>query len=140
MDDVDRFLTGWHRTVAERDLDALRALLSEDVSLGAPPYWARIEGRALVHHLLGLILHTIEDFTYHREWRNGSELALEFMGHVGAVELQGIDLISLGDSAVIRKLDVLIRPANGVEALTAVIAPQMMAFVTGRRGDEWRPA
>ncbi len=135
MDDIDRFLTTWRRTVAERDLDALRALLSEDVSLGAPPYWARLEGRALVHHLLGLILNTIEDFTYHREWRNGSELALEFMGHVGAVELQGIDLISLSDSAMIRKLDVLIRPANGVEALTAVIAPQMMAFVTGRRGD-----
>jgi len=85
------FLSEWHRIVAERDLVALCALLAEGVSIGAPPYWQRFAGRDVVHQLLGLILHTIEGFTYHREWRHGNELALEFTGRVGEVELQGID-------------------------------------------------
>jgi len=118
--------------VTAKDLDALHGLLAEDVSLGPPPYWGRLEGRDLVHHLLGLIIETIDAFTYHREWQHGPELALEFTGHVGEVELQGIDLISLDDQFVIRKLDVLIRPANAVDLLRSSIAPKMASFIAGR--------
>ena len=91
---VDDFLTEWHRIVAARDLDAVPNMLAEKVTLGAPPYWQKLEGRDLVGHLLGLIVHTIEGFTYHREWRNGTELALEFTGRIGKLDLQGVDLIS----------------------------------------------
>ena len=95
------FLTEWHRIVAERDLDALHTVLADDVSIGAPPYWQRLEGHDLVHHLLGLIVHTIEGFTYHREWEQDGELALEFTGRVDGFDLQGIDLISLNDAGLI---------------------------------------
>ena len=130
--DSAAFLERWHRIVADRDVAALPAILADDVRLGAPPYWNELEGRALVAHLLGLILHTIEDFTYHREWRSGSELALEFRGHVGEHQLQGIDLISLGAGGAIRRLDVLMRPLNSVIALRDLIAPQMAAYLAGR--------
>ena len=83
MIEGDPFLDDWHRFVAQRDLEALGGLLAEEVTIGAPPYWQKFQGHAVVHHLLGLILHTIEDFTYHREWRDGNELALEFTGQVG---------------------------------------------------------
>jgi len=134
---VSDFLSEWHRVVAARDRDGLRPLLAEDVSIGAPPYWSRLEGRDLVHHLLGLILETIEDFTYHREWREGNELALEFTGRVRGLDLQGIDLVSLDARGVVARLDVLIRPVNAVTTLMEVIAPQMTAFLA-RAGD--RPA
>ena len=120
------------RIIAEHDLDALRAVLAEGVSIGSPPYWQRFAGREVVHHLLGLILHTIEGFTYHREWQHGNELALEFMGRVGEVELQGIDLITLDDQLAIAKLDVLIRPIRAIEALQQVVAPQMTKYLAGR--------
>jgi hypothetical protein len=123
---ADRFLASWHRIVAEHDLVALGAALAEDVTLGAPPYWKKLQGREVVGHLLGLIVHTLEDFTYHRE------LALEFRGHVGAKELQGIDLITLDDSGRIANLDVLMRPANAIEALREAVAPQMAAFLAER--------
>ena len=55
------FLAKWHRLVDERDLVALEAILAEDVSIGAPPYWDRLKGRPIVHHLLGLIIETIEE-------------------------------------------------------------------------------
>ncbi len=128
--DVSDFLTEWHRIVRERDLVGLDGVLDENVSLGAPPYWDKLRGRKLIHHLLGLIVHTIDGFTYHREWCNGSELALEFTGRVGERELQGIDLISLNDSFLVQNIDVLMRPVNSVIALRDAIAPQMAAFLS----------
>jgi hypothetical protein len=128
----DRFLPEWHRIVAERDVAALAAVLAADVSLGAPPYWKKLAGRELVQHLLGLIVGTIEDFTYHREWRDGRELALEFRGHVGGTELQGIDLITLDAEGRIQNLDVLMRPVKGIEALRDRIAPRMAEYLARR--------
>ena len=123
------FLDEWHRIVAQRDLHALHGVLAEDVSLGAPPYWGRLRGREIVHHLLGLIVNTIDGFTYHREWLKGRELALEFTGRVGELELQGIDLISLDERLRLQSLDVMIRPINAVLALREAIAPRMAAFL-----------
>ncbi len=127
------FLAKWHRLVEERDLEALEAILAEDVSMGAPPYWDDLKGRPIVHHLLGLIIATIEDFSYQREWhddwRAGGEIALEFHGHIGELDIQGIDLISLNERGDVQDLDVLIRPMNALSALKDVIAPQMMEFL-----------
>jgi hypothetical protein len=131
-DQVVGFLGEWHRIVAEKDLDGLRDILAEDVSLGAPPYWARLEGREIVHHLLGLIVNTIEGFRYRREWQNERELALEFTGRVGELELQGIDLISLDGSLRVQNLDVMIRPINAAVALREAIAPRMASFLAQR--------
>ncbi len=131
---VQSFLDEWHRIVAARDLDGLAKVLASDVRLGAPPYWTPLDGRELVCHLLGLIVNTIEDFSYHREWQDGRELALEFRGHVGDGQLQGIDLITLNHRDQIQKLEVLIRPANVLETLRAVITPQMAAFLKDRAG------
>lgn len=127
--EVDKFLSEWHRVVSAKDRDGLVGLLAEDVSLGAPPYFEKLRGRDLVHHLLGLILQTIDDFTYHRQWRNEGELALEFSGRIGELRLQGIDLITLNDDFVVGNIDVLIRPTNAVDALRDVIAPQMATFL-----------
>jgi hypothetical protein len=126
------FLTEWHRIVAERDLDALAKVLADDVAIGAPPYWQKLRGHDLVAHLLGHIVHTIEGFTYHREWVADRELALEFSGRVGEHELQGIDLITLDAHGRIANLDVLMRPINAVTALRDVIAPQMAEYLAAR--------
>jgi hypothetical protein len=129
----DSFLADWHALVRERDMIALENVLAEDVSLGAPPYWDKLQGRPLVHHLLGLIIQNIEDFTYHREWHDDSrgegEIALEFRGHVGELDVQGIDLITLDEHGKIQNLDVMIRPMNALSALRDIIAPQMMEFL-----------
>jgi hypothetical protein len=132
---VDAFLSEWHRIVSERDVAALAKVLAEDIEMGAPPYWAKLQGRDLVRHLLGLIVHTIEDFTYHREWHSGREYALEFTGHVGDRQLQGIDLISVNERGQVSNLDVLMRPVNAVIALREIIAPQMAAFLAQRSGE-----
>ena len=126
------FLAEWHRVVREKDRGAIAALLADDVSIGAPPYWTRLEGRELVAHLLGIILAIIEGFEYHRQWSEGRELALEFTGTVDGKELQGIDLISLNENGKIARLDVLMRPLNGIKALREAVAPRMQEFLASR--------
>jgi hypothetical protein len=130
--DTAAFLERWHRIVERRDLEALREVLASDIALGAPPYWNPLEGREVVAHLLGLIVHTIQDFRYRREWVSGRELALEFTGRVGDLELQGIDLISLDESGKIHRFEVPMRPVNAVLALRETIAPQMAEFLKER--------
>ncbi len=132
----DAFLDTWHRIVAEKDLAGLHDLLEEGVQIGAPPYWNRLEGRRIVHHLLGIIIETIEDFTYYREWQQGRELALEFQGHVGDLDVQGIDLITLGDDGRVRNIDVLMRPVNTVIRLQEIVGPQMLAFLSGEAASD----
>lgn len=132
--DLRSFLDEWHRVVAAKDLDGLAPLLAEQVSLGAPPYWPRFESREVVQHLLGVILTTIEDFTYHREWTEPQELALEFSGRVGEHELQGVDLISLDEAFAVTRLDVLMRPTGSVDALRDLVAPRMTEFFAIRGG------
>ena len=127
--DAQAFLKQWHRIAAERDIAAIEGLLAEGVSLGAPPYWTKLQGRRMVNHLLGLILQTIEGFTYHRQWTDGAELALELTGRVGELDVQGIDLISLDDENKVRNVDVMIRPVNAVIALQKIISPKMEAFL-----------
>jgi hypothetical protein len=72
--------------------------------------------------------------TYHREWKQGGELALEFRGRVGRLELQGIDLISLDAAGRMRRLDVPMRPINAVIALREAIAPRMAAYLPKQAG------
>lgn len=122
---ADEFLVAWHRAVAERDPEALGALLSPDISMGAPPYWKRLEGKMIVQALLGVIVDTIDDFAYQRELIDGSNLALEFTGRVGELELQGIDLITLDDNGRLTQLDVMIRPINAMLALRDSVAPKI---------------
>jgi 2,4-dienoyl-CoA reductase (NADPH2) len=53
------------------------------------------------------------------------ELALEFRGRVGGLELQGVDLITLDDQGRITNLDVMIRPINTLLALRDRVAARM---------------
>ena len=125
--DSKAFLEQWHKIVATRDVEGLAAVLAEDVTLGAPPYWAKLETKEVVLRLLEIIINTIDEFTYHREWINGSELALEFRGSVDGLGLQGIDLITLNDEGKIQNIEVMIRPMNTLAKLAGIVREKVMA-------------
>jgi hypothetical protein len=131
---AEGFLARWHAAVAGRDGEAIASLLADDVSVGAPPYWGRLEGKPLVGHLLGVIADTIEGFMYHREWVSGRELALEFTGRVEGKLLQGVDLVTLGEDGRITRLDVMIRPLNTLVALRDKVAERMAEYLAAQAG------
>ena len=124
--DSGAFLERWHEIVATRDVEGLAEVLAEDVTVGAPPYWSKLESREVVHRLLSIIIETIDDFTYHREWVNGPELALEFRGSIEDLSLQGIDLITLNDEGKIQNIDVMIRPMNVLSKLAGIVRDKIM--------------
>lgn len=125
--DSKAFLEQWHKVVAARDIEGLAAVLAEDVTLGAPPYWTKLETKEVVLRLLGIIINTIDAFTYHREWIDGPELALEFRGSVEGLDLQGIDLITLNDEGKVQNIDVMIRPMNTLAKLAGIVREKVMA-------------
>ncbi len=124
---VETWLAQWHAAVEGADAAALAVLLAEDISMGAPPYWTELQGKPVVERLLGVLVETFEDFTYHRQWIDGNELALEFRGRVGDLGLHGIDLITLNDAGLVQHLDVMIRPANALTELMAIVGQKMQA-------------
>jgi hypothetical protein len=130
--DGSEFLDRWHRIVETRDFDALGAILAESPTLGAPPYWQKLAGHDVVHTLLGIILETLEEFTYRREWIHERELALEFTGRVDGMDLQGIDLITIDAAGQLTNIDVMIRPLSAVQALMKHVTPRMTEFYAAR--------
>lgn len=78
-------------------------------------------GKRNVSALLGAVFSSIEDFSYKRRWVDDVEIALEFTGRIGDKQLQGIDLITLNQSGQIKKVDVLMRPLSGIEALREAV-------------------
>ena len=112
-------LDRWHDIVANRDLIELRAMLAENVVFRSPYAWRPTQGREQAWLILSTALDVFQEFTYHRQWIDGDNWALEFSATVGDRSLKGMDLIRLDGDGRIIEFEVLVRPANGLQALGA---------------------
>jgi len=119
------YLERWHSIVANRDRQALQAMLAEDVVFRSPFAWRPYEGRQAAWLILSTVMEVFQDFAYHRELAVGPDWALEFSARVGDLSLKGIDLIRLDDEGRIVEFEVFIRPANGLQALGAEMARRL---------------
>ncbi len=112
-----RFLGRWHAMIDARDLPALPGLLADDVVFRSPFAFTPYRGRPAVAGLLQTVIQVFRDFRYHREFVAGDSMALEFSAFVGDLSLKGIDLIRLDGEGRIVDFEVMIRPANALQAL-----------------------
>jgi len=115
----------WRRFIAGRDPALLESLLADEVVFSAPTYWKPRTGKVTVMIVLMAVTEVLEDFTYHREWIDERDWALEFSARVGDLDLKGIDLVSLDGAGKISGLEVLIRPPNAVAALRAAMEQKL---------------
>lgn len=113
----DEQLQQWHHIVFERDLEALSAILAEDVVFRSPFVWRPYNGRIPTFIILSTVIDVFSDFQYHRELVSDQTWALEFSARVGDLSLKGIDLIGFNDEGQIVTFEVFIRPANALMAL-----------------------
>ncbi len=125
MAEQDERLAEWHRVVFERDYPALNALLAPDVRFRSPFFWKAKEGAAIAGAILTAATAVFSDFTYHREWLDSKDWALEFSAKVGDLSVKGIDLIHWNDDGQIVEFEVLVRPANGLQALGIAMAAKL---------------
>jgi hypothetical protein len=112
-------LTRWHQCVADKNISALREILAEDIRFHSPFLWKPKEGRDAALTILSNVVQVFEDFKYHREMTDGTTWTLEFSARVGELVLKGVDIIRFDEDGRIADFEVMIRPANALQALGA---------------------
>ena len=107
------------------DVEAVAALLSEDVVFRSPAVYRPYQGREVVVALLGVVAQVFENFRYVNEWRDGNTTILSFEANVGDRELQGIDILEEGADGLVESFTVLVRPLSGLQALAAAVTARV---------------
>ena len=115
----------WHEFVETRDSEILEEILADDVKFHSPFLWKPKEGKAMTIKILTTVVTVFEDFRYVREIVDASNAALEFEARVGEFALRGVDLIQTNDDGKIIDFEVMIRPANALQALGTEMAKRL---------------
>ena len=118
-------LVKWHKFVSEQDMQALAEALADDVLFRSPFLWKPKEGKATTMLYLRSAVRVLEDFTYHRQFVGDNAVVLEFSAHVGSLSVKGVDIIQFNAEGQIVDFEVMVRPANGLQALAAAMAQQL---------------
>ena len=120
-------LTNWHKFVKERDMQALADALAENVLFHSPALWKAKEGKAAAILYVSCAARVLEDFTIQRQFAGDNAVALEFSARVGELSVKGVDIFQFNDAGQIADFEVMVRPASGLQALSAAIAQQLEA-------------
>ncbi|MFF1923284.1 nuclear transport factor 2 family protein [Streptomyces sp. NPDC058221] len=112
------------RTAVEaHDLDAVEAMLAEDVVFTSPVVFKPYSGKPFTAAILRTVSEVFTDFRYVREMASadGRDHALVFAAKVGDREISGCDFLHLNEAGEIDDLMVMVRPLSGAQALAAAM-------------------
>lgn len=107
----------WHKFVETQNPGILDQLLADEVKFHSPFVWKPKDGKMITTHILVAVTTVFEEFRYVREILDGNTWALEFEARLGEFSMRGIDLIELNDEGKIVDFEVMIRPANALQAV-----------------------
>jgi hypothetical protein len=119
--------SAFREAVESREFDKIIATLAPDVTFRSPVVYKPYEGRDAVAQVLGAAVQVFEDFRYLAEVKEGDLETLLFEARVGDRELQGVDLLRLGDDGLVSELIVMIRPMSGMLALAEGMRERLAA-------------
>lgn len=119
-------LQRWHDFVANPGAEILEEIIADGVKFHSPFVWKPKEGKQAAIILLTTVAEVFEDFGYIRQLVAGNHLALEFEARIGDLNLRGIDLMELDADGKIIDFEVMVRPANGLQALGMEMAKRLM--------------
>ncbi|WP_105972537.1 nuclear transport factor 2 family protein [Streptomyces geranii] len=116
----------FREAVEAGDLDAVEALLAENVVFTSPVAFRPYPGKAITAAILRGVTRVFEDFRYEREIgaAEGRDHALVFTARVDGRELQGCDFLHLDENGLIDELTVMVRPLSAAQALSAAMGAQ----------------
>jgi hypothetical protein len=119
-------MRAFREAVEAQDMDAVEALLAEDVVFTSPVVFKPYPGKAITAAILHAVARVFEDFRYEREIGDpdGPDHALVFSARVGDRELTGCDFIHVNEEGLIDDLMVMVRPLSGAQALQEAMAAQ----------------
>jgi SnoaL-like domain len=97
-------------------MDAVIALLADDVVFHSPIVFADYHGRDAVAPILHGVAIVFEDFRYTAEYASPDGQVLAFAALVGDRALEGVDILRIVDGAI-AELTVMVRPYSAATAL-----------------------
>ncbi|WP_330456041.1 nuclear transport factor 2 family protein [Streptomyces sp. NBC_00820] len=119
-------MRAFREAVEAGDLEAVEALLAEDVVFTSPAVFKPYTGKPITAAILRGVTRVFEDFRYVREIgdADGPDHALVFAARVGDRELTGCDFLHVNDAGLIDELMVMVRPLSGLQALAEAMGAQ----------------
>lgn len=112
-------LEKWHEFVSNRNEQTLEEALSDNIIFHSPFVWKPKHGKLAAMQVLTNVVQVFQDFTYHRYFFSETGATLEFSAKVGDLTVKGVDLLEFDEDGKIKDFEVLVRPANGLQALGA---------------------
>ena len=114
---MNETLKRWHEFVETRNAEILDEILATDVKFHSPFVWKPKDGKEITIKILMTVTTVFEDFRYIREVTDAPHAVLEFEARVGEFSLRGVDLIRINEDGKIVDFEVMVRPANALQAL-----------------------
>lgn len=122
-------MQSFREAVESKDIEALVAILADDVSFRSPAVHQPYQGRDATQVILRAVMRVFEDFRYVQQWGEGADLVLLFRARVGNREIEGADFVHTDAEGLVDDLRVMIRPLSGLNAVLAAMQeaiPQVM--------------
>jgi hypothetical protein len=119
----------WHRIVAARDLDGLKALLDADAVFISPVVHTPQRGRKLAYAYLAAAFQVFFNprFRYVREIVGGSDAMLEFETEIDGIQVNGVDIIKWNGAGRIVEFKVMLRPLKAIQVVHQRMAALLQA-------------
>lgn len=117
------------RTAIEaKDMDAVEALLADDVVFRSPVAFAPYPGKAITNAILRSVVEVFEDFRYVRQLQDGREEAYVFEAKVDGLDITGCDFLTFDEEGRITEFMVMTRPLKASQALAVRMAERFEAI------------
>lgn len=112
----------FREAIERHDMDAVEALLSDDVVFRSPVAHTPYPGKPITNAILRAVTEVFEDFRYVHQLQDGREEAYVFEATVDGLELTGVDFLTLDEEGKITDFMVMTRPLKASQALAARMA------------------
>lgn len=120
----------FREAVEARDLEAVAALLADDVVFISPVAFTPYRGKPLTLAILANVVEVLEGFRYVREiGAEGSpDSALVFEASVAGRSLTGCDFLHVDENGLVDELMVMVRPLSAATALADQMGARFRAI------------
>ncbi|MGW0687667.1 nuclear transport factor 2 family protein [Streptomyces sp. NPDC002754] len=124
--------------VEKGDLDAVEAMLAEDVVFTSPVVFKPYPGKAITAAILRAVIRVFEDFRYVREFgeADGRDHALVFEAKVGDRKITGCDFLHFDEDGLIDDFMVMVRPLSAAQALAEAMGAQFDRIAAEAAGSD----
>lgn len=112
----------FREAIESKDMDAVEALLADDVVFRSPVAFKPYLGKAITNAILRSVVGVFEDFHYVGDIRDQDRQALIFEATVDGLQVTGCDFLVFDVDGRIIDFMVMVRPLKAAQALAARMA------------------